>query len=175
MDNRKRGSNWVPSFYLPNVWNLESQVAQWCGEILKTEEFRDCMLVDLVVSGHRKIEVYLDSDTGMTFQKCQQFSRVLEGMIEASSQFDEKYVLEVSSPGPKRPMKLPRQYPKHIGRTLEIAMKDGSTKKGVLQSVTEDSITVEVLRKTENKKKKEKGLEEIPFSEIERATVTFQF
>lgn len=133
------------------------------------------MLVDVVVSGHRKIEVYLDSDTGMTFQKCKQFSRILEGMIEASSQFDEKYVLEVSSPGPKRPMRQLRQFPKHIGRTLEIAMKDGSTKKGVLQSVTEESLTLEVLRKTENKKKQEKGEEVIPFTEIEHAIVTFPF
>ncbi len=133
------------------------------------------MLVDVVVSGHRKIEVYLDSDTGMTFQKCQQFSRVLEGMIEASSQFDEKYVLEVSSPGPKRPMKQLRQYPKHIGRTLEVRMKDGRTRKGVLQSVTEEGITLEVMLNTEKKKKKEKGLEEIPFSEIEHAVVTFPF
>ena len=154
---------------------MEVQVAQWCGEILETEDFRDCMLVDVVVSGHHKIEVYLDSDTGMTFQKCQRFSRVLEGMIEASSQFGEKYVLEVSSPGPKRPMKQMRQYPKHIGRTLEITMKDGGMRKGVLQSVTEDRITLEVMRKTENKKKKEKGLEEIPFSEIDHAVVTFPF
>ena len=133
------------------------------------------MLVDVVVSGHHKIEVYLDSDTGMTFQKCQQFSRVLEGMIEASSQFDEKYVLEVSSPGPKRPMKQLRQFPKHIGRTLQVTMKDGSMRKGVLQEVTDGSIEIEVLQETKDKKKKVKGVEVIPFSEIDQAIVTFPF
>lgn len=155
---------------------MEAQVAQWCSEILAHDEYLDCLLVDVVVSGRRKIEVYLDADTGITFERCQKISRMLEGMIEESGQFDEKYILEVSSPGPKRPMKFLRQYPKHAGRTLEIVLKDGSTRSGVLRSVTDGNITIEVLVKAQGKKKKKEKIQvNIPFREIDHAVVTYAF
>jgi ribosome maturation factor RimP len=137
------------------------------------EGFEDCMLVDAVFSGDKKIEVYLDSDTGITLQKCQRISRMLESKIEESGMVGEKYILEVSSPGAKRPMKLLRQYHKHIGRNLKIKMKDGTEQTGKLSSVQANEIILEQEKKV--KKKKEKLSVPIEFQDIESAVVTLKF
>jgi ribosome maturation factor RimP len=98
---------------------------------------------------------------------------MLESKIEESGMVGEKYILEVSSPGAKRPMKLLRQYHKHIGRNLKIKMKDGTEQTGKLSSVQANEIILEQEKKV--KKKKEKLSVPIEFQDIESAVVTLKF
>jgi ribosome maturation factor RimP len=56
-----------------------------------------------------------------------------------------KYRLEVSSPGLGRPLKLPQQYVKNIGRKLDVTHKtsDGDAKmEGILQAASATTITL---------------------------------
>ena len=84
------------------------------------EDFSDCFLVDIKAHAHNKIDVFIDSDSGVTFEKCQKISRYLERFIDENGWLGEKYVLEVSSPGISRPLKFKRQYAKNIGRKVEV-------------------------------------------------------
>jgi ribosome maturation factor RimP len=152
---------------------VEAQIRRWLEEIFTTEGFEDCMLIDLVFSGEKKVEVFLDADSGLTFKKCQRISRMLEAQIDEANLLGEKYVLEVSSPGAKRPMKYLRQFPKHIGRELKVKLKDGSELIGKLSNVENSNIILEIIKK--EKKKKEIKLVTVAFEEIESAIVTFKF
>lgn len=152
---------------------MEAQIRRWLEEIFTTEGFEDCMLIDLVFSGEKKVEVFLDADSGLTFKKCQRISRMLEAQIDEANLLGEKYVLEVSSPGAKRPMKYLRQFPKHIGRELKVKLKDGSELIGKLSNVESSNIILEIIKK--EKKKKEIKQVTVAFEEIESAIVTFKF
>lgn len=66
---------------------------------------------------------------------------------------EEKYTLEVSTPGIDFPLKLKRQYKKNVGRGFKITLKDKTIIKGILKSATEESILVEVEEKAGKKKK----------------------
>ena len=129
-------------------------------------------LVDLEVSPSNRIVVYIDGDEGVSLDACTQISRILESVLDQEPALDGKYELEVSSPGVSRPLKFPRQYLKHIGRTLQIKLGDGTKTEGQLVNTGHETITLQV------KSKEQKGrveMREIPFDTIREAFVTVSF
>jgi ribosome maturation factor RimP len=141
------------------------------------EEFSSCFLIELKKHAGNKIEVFIDSDDGINFVACQRISRYLEHHIEENDWLGEKYTLDVSSPGTGRPLKLKRQYPKHIGRKLEIKLKEGDPVTAILTEVTDSGIVLEEkARIKEGKKKKTVVLtHEIAFDNIEKTVVKISF
>jgi ribosome maturation factor RimP len=133
--------------------------------------------VDFELPSPTRLEVFIDSDSGVTFEKCRKISRYLEAVIEEENWFGEKYTLDVSSPGLTRPLKLKRQYVKNIGRKLDVTLKDGEKKKGQLIKVEDEAITLEeTLRVKEGKKKVRKVVQsEIPFETIKKSLVVISF
>jgi len=106
-------------------------------------------LVDCVVRserGTRVVEVFVDSDPGITTELCASISRDLGAQLDTNDIIHGHYRLEVSSPGLGRPLKLYRQYLKNIGRTLKVkytAEDATAIVIGKLTAVTEHSIVVE--------------------------------
>jgi len=129
----------------------------------------DIYLVEAVVrGGGRKIELDVDTDKGISIDQCARLSRAIRAHLEgceenimlAGGDFD----LMVSSPGIGEPLRLQRQYLRHLGRKLRVAYLDheGQSKEieGRLLEASagdseESSITVEVL--IAGKKKKTAG------------------
>jgi ribosome maturation factor RimP len=80
-------------------------------------------LVDLIVRGSAAkavVEVYVDSKDGVTSELCAAISRDAAEAIDKHAWFKGAYRLEVSSPGIDRPLEHVWQYPKHLGRVLEV-------------------------------------------------------
>ena len=136
----------------------------------------DVYPVDVHVSNSR-IEVFLDSDEGITFQKCQQISRWLEAIFDADKRYGESYVLEVSSAGVGKPLKLLRQYAKNIGRLIDIRHKGDQRSRGTLEKVDGHLITVAFEEKVKEGKKNKivKRQEVIPFEDIIEAKIKLSF
>ena len=120
---------------------IERLLSDALDEIFKDDEFSDCFLIEILISGS-KVEVYIDSDEGLTLSKCQRISRKLERLIEDNSWMPDKYTLEVSSPGIDRPLKLHRQYKKNIGRTVDVKLISGERLKGTLEGVNDETILI---------------------------------
>jgi len=157
---------------------LEEKIIDLLDEKFKEAEFEDCFWLDVKRHSVRnKLEVIIDSDTGLTLKKCQRISRYLEGFIDEEGWLGEKYVIEVCSPGADKPLKIARQYPKHIGRKLEVKKKDGETEEGRLTEVTEKGILIEykVRRKEGKRKVTEEVKSNIAFDQIEQAKVKLSF
>lgn len=156
---------------------IEEKLNSLLAAKFQEEEFKDCFLVDFELPSPTRLEVFIDSDSGVTFEKCRKISRYLEAVIEEENWFGEKYTLDVSSPGLTRPLKLKRQYVKNIGRKLDVTLKDGEKKKGQLIKVEDEAITLEeTLRVKEGKKKVRKVVQsEIPFETIKKSLVVISF
>ena len=91
------------------------------------------------------IEIFVDTDEGVTIDLCAQISRQLIQTIDNSDIMRSPYRLQVSSPGIDRPLKFSRQYQKHIGRQLSIQYNlDGSILRlmGELIETTDRHITI---------------------------------
>ncbi|MEN0050494.1 MAG: ribosome assembly cofactor RimP [Bacteroidota bacterium] len=156
---------------------IEDKIARLVEEKFTAEGWEDCFLVEIKVHGSHKLDVFIDSDEGITFKTCQQVSRHLEAVLDEELWLGEKYTLEVSSPGVSRPLKLKRQYPKNIGRKLEVKQKEGGKEEGKLVAVQEDRIVLEKRVKIKEGKKKRNELVaiEIPFDEIVQTKVKISF
>ena len=132
----------------------------------------DMFLVGIKVKPTSNIKVYLDADSGVTVERCISINRRLRAAVDATDMFPEgEYSLEISSPGVDEPLTLPRQFTKNIGRTLEVIRPDDSAVTGILQEVTEATITLEVA----GLKKAPSRMEVIPMSEVKTATVQVVF
>jgi ribosome maturation factor RimP len=118
-------------------------------------------LLEIQISKTRtpKVIIIIDGDEGVGIADCANVSRKVGAYFEEDDLFgkDEKgeanpYNLEVTSPGVDYGLHIFRQYPQHVGRTLEFELKDGAKKIGKLQAieeVEEDGKTKKDLQITE--------------------------
>lgn len=111
------------------------------------DDLADCFVVAIEIAKNDKVTVYIDADSTLSLERCRIVSRYLEKLIEENAWLGEKYILEVSSPGVDRPLKLPRQYVKNIGRRIRIIDKEGRMYEGKLIDVDVDSFVIEVKNK----------------------------
>jgi ribosome maturation factor RimP len=156
---------------------IEEKIKILLAEKFVEPEFSDCFLVDMTLN-KTTLELFLDSDSGMTFEKCQRISRALEATIDAEKWLGEEYTLEVSSPGISRPLKFPRQYKKNIGRTLELMLvNEDSIKTGILKDVTDEHIIVEFTTKVKEGKKNRTDIQQltVPYDTIKKAIIKISF
>jgi ribosome maturation factor RimP len=156
---------------------VEEKIADLLDEKFKEEDFADCFLIEIKLHEHNKLDVFVDADSGITFEKCQKLSRYLESYLDTEGWLGPKYVLEVSSPGLSRPLKLKRQYRKNIGRKVEVTTADGASRTGDLVAVTDESITLEEkVRVKEGKRNKTTLVQtEIPYENIKKTIVQVTF
>lgn len=154
---------------------IKTKIEGWLVPFL---EERHLFLVELKVQGKKKIEVFADSDTGISINECAEISKFLGGLLDEADIMSDNYTLDVSSPGMSNPLRVPRQYKRRIGRTLEILKTDGKEVVGVLEEVHDDHIVLlPVVKETKGKKKKTDAPEEAPlafslkYDEIKRALI----
>lgn len=157
---------------------LTDRISHLLEEKYATDEaFADCFTIEIELKPGPSLYVFADSDSGMTFEKCQKLSRYLEHHLDTNTWLGEKYVLEVSSPGVGRPLKFLRQYVKNIGRTLDVTLLDKSKQSGVLKSADPEKIilTQNVIEREGNKKKTVELEIPIPTDQIDKAIVKITF
>jgi len=154
-----------------------SQIENWALEFLADPEYKHAFLMEIKMGGGNRVEVYIDSDERVDFTLCRKLSRHIEAHMDSTLLLGEQYTLEVSSPGTTRPLTNPRQFPKHIGRTLTVNIDDENSVQGELTAVTEEGLTLqeEVVRKEKKKKIKEQVIHQVAFGSFEGATVKLSF
>lgn len=95
--------------------------------------------------GSRSVEIYIDGEEGFTLEKSADVSREIRFVLDADEVFEDGYTLHVSSPGADRPLVDPRQFTKHVGRTLQVTFTDDDTAqeiRGELVAVDREGITL---------------------------------
>ena len=95
------------------------------GLALPLAEARNMFLVGILVRQVQKrqiIQIFADTDSGISIGECAEFSRTLADLIEERNLIDGPYELEVSSPGLEQPLISIRQYPEKYRAAAESAL-----------------------------------------------------
>jgi ribosome maturation factor RimP len=159
---------------------IELHIENLLEQKFREPAFSDCFIIDIIADKQQRISVFLDCDSSLTLQKCQKISRYLEEFLDADESIDQKYTLEVSSPGVDRPLKYLRQYYKNKGRLLKVNLTNGEICHGVLKEVEENTITLAPPPAKGKKKKTKKELAQevdvvIPFDQILETVIEVVF
>ena len=115
------------------------------------------------------LRVYIDKPGGVTLDDCTDISYQLSAVLDVEDLIDTSYTLEVSSPGLTRPLKELNDYERYKGQLVKIkTYKPIDGKKvfrGKLIGLENEIVKIE----------DEKGEREIPFEDIAKANLNFEF
>lgn len=156
---------------------IKEKLSYLLAEKFQEPDINHCFLLDISFSVKQKVEVFIDSDTGVDFDVCRTVSRFLEGILDENKWLGETYTLEVSSPGVSRPLILPRQFKKHLGRKLVLILQDDSQITGIMKETDEEGVLIVWEEKIlEGKKKVNTPFEKrCSFNIIKNALVKVSF
>ena len=167
--NEDRSLLFLP--YMNNVAPIQAVEEMMLGLL---ENNPDYFLVEIKLKPTNNIKIFIDSDAGVSIDKCVSYNRALYKKIEESGMFPAgDFSLEVSSPGLDEPLKLKRQYRKNIGRNVEVTLLDGIQKTGKLLDINDEGITIEESKGSG--KKKELIQHHFPFDNIKTTKIQIQF
>ncbi len=142
----------------------KEKVQSLAQEVLLVDQF----IVDITVGAGNVILVLVDSDSGISVGECVEISRHIEHSLDRE---EEDFSLEVSSPGLSFPLKVVRQYPKNIGREVEVVTLNGEKQKGILKSADSTSFELETILKEKIAGKKVATAKLIPYKYDQIKTV----
>ncbi len=139
-------------------------------------DYPELFLIELNVDSQQRIKITIDGDQGVRVADCVAISRAVEQQLDREA-YD--FSLEVSSAGAFSPLVQIRQYPKNIGRTLELTPLDDKNIEGVLEKVEPDAIVISWKERVAKEKGKGKTTvqktETIPFDHIKKSNVKIIF
>lgn len=91
---------------------LETDLAAAGFELLDVRIFRG--------GGRLQVRVYVDTAAGINLDGCARASRTAGMLLEESGLITGRYVIEVSSPGVRRPLRKPAHFLRWIGEELVV-------------------------------------------------------
>ncbi len=117
--------------------------------------------------GSRVVDIFVDSEGPLGSDDLTKISRETGFLLDVENAVEGRYTLNVSTPGLDRPLSLPRQYRKNVGRDLRVRYATGEANEnaevvGALLSVADDAIEVAASGS---------GALRIPFDDVVRAQV----
>ena len=130
----------------------------------------DKFLVQVFIKPVNRIYIFIDGDHGVKISDCVELSRHIE------SQYDRETVdfeLNVSSSGADQPIRLPRQYLKNIGRSLQVKLSEENIITGKLEAMDEKGITI--VTQGDKKNKTVPVTLKLTFEEIVESKVVISF
>ena len=109
-------------------------------------------------AGAGRLRLFIDHPKGVDLALCERVTRELSDLLA-------EYSLEVSSPGPARPLVKPDHFRRFVGRRVKVrtrAQHEGRKSfTGELVGVTDDAVTVAA----------DDGVVSIPYSDINRSNL----
>jgi ribosome maturation factor RimP len=116
----------------------------------------EVLTAELVGTG--TVRLFIDHPQGVTLELCERVTHHL-------NEVREQYALEVSSPGPKRPLTKPHHYRRFIGRRARVRTRgdhDGRQSfTGELVGASDDAVTIAA----------DTGVIAIPYADITRSNL----
>lgn len=114
-------------------------------------EATDVDLVDVLIRGEgrrRVVRVIVDRKGGVDVERCTELSRELGDELEALSELDAGYALEVTSPGIDYPLRDQRAFDRVEGRAVLVHRRESDGRvvqvRGVVRAALADQVLLEV-------------------------------
>ena len=118
-------------------------------------EGSDKYLINIKITPDNRIFVDIDGDNGINIDDCIEVSRAIESQLDRD---EEDFELNVSSAGADSPLKMPRQYRRHVGRELNVTPFDGEQVEGTLMEADDQHFVIKI------KGKKKESAREVSFA-----------
>ena len=129
--------------------DIEGRLAESVPEV-------EVLLAEVV--GGKLVRLFIDHPDGVTLDLCEHVTKLLP-------EVRERYALEVSSPGPERPLSKPDHFRRFVGRRARVRTRGRHEGRhsftGELLGATEDSVTVAA----------EGGVVSIAYADIQRSNL----
>lgn len=128
---------------------VEEAVEKIAEEILANTDYE---LVDVEYVKERDwfLRIYIDKEGGIGLDDCQEVSGLLDEKLEELNIINDRYILEVSSPGLDRALKKEKDFKREMGKLVDITLYkaiDGEKMiTGKLTGYTKDIITIDETR-----------------------------
>ena len=128
---------------------VEEAVEKIAEEILANTDYE---LVDVEYVKERDwfLRVYIDKEGGIGLDDCQEVSGLLDEKLEELNIINDRYILEVSSPGLDRALKKEKDFKREMGKLVDITLYkaiDGEKMiTAKLTGYTKDIITIDETR-----------------------------
>jgi ribosome maturation factor RimP len=107
------------------------------ARLAETEPEVEVLLAE--VAGGRLVRLFIDHPRGVTLELCERVTKALP-------EVRERYGLEVSSPGPERPLSKPDHFRRFVGRRARVRTRGPHEGRhsftGELLGATDDAVTV---------------------------------
>ncbi|NPA73540.1 MAG: ribosome maturation factor RimP [Epsilonproteobacteria bacterium] len=115
---------------------------------------------ELTEENDQKIfRVYITTPNGITLDECAKITNIISPIIDTNPPTQDKYFLEVSSPGVERALKKPKHFKNSIGETLKLKTIHSKKYISKLVEANDKGIKIEDKNKTVF----------IPYDEISKA------
>ena len=130
-----------------------------------------CTLYDVEVAGkgpQRTVRVLVDREGGVDLDAVTEVTKAISPALEQLDSLDGPYLLEVSSPGVERPLRLPEHYARAQGETVTIKFhtESGPNRlRGTLVDSNDERCVVDV----------DGELREIAFADVTQARTVFEW
>jgi ribosome maturation factor RimP len=127
--------------------DIEARLADAAPEV-------EVLLAEVV--GGKLVRLFIDHPQGVSLELCESVTKLLP-------EVRERYALEVSSPGPERPLSKPDHFRRFVGRRARVRTRGDGRKSftGELLGATDDAVTVAA----------EGGVVSIAYADIKRSNL----
>ncbi len=145
--------------------DIKQQVRELIEQPLRDE---GCELVDTVLFRYKSrwtLKIFIFAEKGPTIGECTRISQIVGDIIDGTNLFESGYILEVSSPGLDRPLRLPRDFRYRVGETVTIDFVDPKREKIRAEILSASDMEIQV--------KNSAGVFAVGLDEIEKATIVF--
>jgi ribosome maturation factor RimP len=115
------------------------------------------------------LRLVIDKESGVTIDDCAKVSNELGDLIDVKNFIDHSYALEISSPGLDRPLKKEKDVLKAMNKKIKLKMltpvEGRRNYSGYLRDFENGMLHVEI----------ETGLVALPWSEVDKANLIYEF
>ncbi len=130
---------------------LIDQIKEVAQPLCQAENF-ELVHLDIVNSDKEKIvRFFLDKPGGITLDDCIYISRQLGDLMDVQIENMGSYRLEVSSPGPNRPLNTKKDFHRFKGEMVKIwtneLIENQKKFNGILEIVNDDSVVILIDKK----------------------------
>ena len=126
------------------------------ARLAEAEPELEVLLAEVV--GGKLVRLFIDHPKGVSLALCERVTKLLP-------EVRERYALEVSSPGPERPLSKPDHFRRYVGRRARVRTRgshDGHRSfTGELLGATDDAVTVAA----------DTGVVSIAYADIQRSNL----
>ena len=110
------------------------------------------------LTGPERFTVYVDREgEAVDLALCEQVTRLL-------SDYLRQYGVDVSSPGPERPLRKPEHFQRALGRRVKLKTAERTKLRGEIKRVDDDTVTVAA----------DSGDIDIPYEQIVRGNLIYE-